>query len=194
MIVTFDEAGNDASDCCGEPMGPNTPNNGGTTQGNGGGRVGAVLLSPYIKPGSVNETPYNHYSLLRSIEDIFGLPHLGYAAADGLKAFGDDIFTNPAGKSLPPVAKPSVKIRGRSPALRQPPLPRARAGDRQRGRPRGEDRRATGPLLQEGEARVLGQRAARDAGQSPPARAGHRPLRQAGRPLREVQPLRRVAA
>jgi hypothetical protein len=92
VIVTFDEAEDDASDCCNQPMGPNTPNNGGPTPGNGGGRVGAVLLSPYIKAGSVNDTPYNHYSLLRSTEDMFGLGHLGYAARDGLKPFGDDVF------------------------------------------------------------------------------------------------------
>jgi hypothetical protein len=65
--------------------------------GNGGGRVGAVLLSPYIKPGSVNDTPYNHYSLLRSTEDMFGLSHLAYAAQDGLKPFGDDVFNAAAG-------------------------------------------------------------------------------------------------
>jgi hypothetical protein len=51
-----------------------------------------VLLSPYIQPGSVNQTPYNHYSLLRSVEDIFGLPHLAFAAQDGLKPFGADVF------------------------------------------------------------------------------------------------------
>jgi hypothetical protein len=98
LIVNFDEAGgSDASDCCGEPMGPNTPNNGGPTQGNGGGRTGAVLLSPYIQAGSVNDTPYNHYSLLRSAEDIFGLPHLAYAAQNGLKPFGDDVFNASTG-------------------------------------------------------------------------------------------------
>src|SRR4051794_22957158 len=97
LIVTFDEAESDASDCCGEPMGPNTPNNGGPTPGNGGGRIGAVLISPYIKPGTVNDTPYNHYSLLRSNEDMFGLAHLANAAQDGLKPFGDDVFNAPAG-------------------------------------------------------------------------------------------------
>jgi hypothetical protein len=97
LIVTFDEAESDGSDCCQEPTGPNTPNNAGPMPGNGGGRVGAVLLSPYIKPGGVNDTPYNHYSLLRSTEDMFGLDHLAYAARDGLKPFGDDVFTQPAG-------------------------------------------------------------------------------------------------
>jgi hypothetical protein len=97
IIVTFDESGTGAEDCCGEPTGPNTPNNGGLTQGNGGGRTGTVLISPYIQAGSVNNTPYNHYSLLRSTEDLFGLDHLGYAANAGLKPFGDDVFNNPAG-------------------------------------------------------------------------------------------------
>jgi phosphatidylinositol-3-phosphatase len=35
---------------------------------------------------------YNHYGLLRTIEDIFGLSHLGFAAQDGLPVFGGEIF------------------------------------------------------------------------------------------------------
>jgi hypothetical protein len=52
-----------------------------------------VLLSPFIRPGTVSGTPYNHYALLRTVETIFGLPHLGYAASDDLKSFGADVFT-----------------------------------------------------------------------------------------------------
>jgi hypothetical protein len=52
-----------------------------------------VLLSPSIAPGTRSSFDYNHYSLLRSIEDFFGLPHLGYAAAPGLRPFGSDVFT-----------------------------------------------------------------------------------------------------
>ena len=93
LIVTFDEADTgDASSCCGETPGPNSPNPGGTTQGNGGGRIGAVLLSQFVQPGSTDATPYNHYSLLRSIEDIFGLDHLGFAAKSDLQAFGSDVY------------------------------------------------------------------------------------------------------
>ncbi len=55
--------------------------------------MGAVLLSPFIKPGTVSTAAYNHYALLRWVEDTFGLPHLGYAAADGLRPFGTDVFT-----------------------------------------------------------------------------------------------------
>jgi hypothetical protein len=68
----------------------------------GGGRTGALLLSArHIRPGSVDKThAYNHYSALRSYEDLLGLTtggtdghgHLGYAAAPGLQPFGTDVF------------------------------------------------------------------------------------------------------
>jgi len=117
VIVTFDEgmtvgSGADASSCCGEVNGPNTPNNGGPTPGSGGGKVGAVLLSRYIKPGTVTKHEYNHYSLLRSVEDMFGLARLGYAGASGPTSFGSDIFKNPSGNILPPVPRPHVRFNG----------------------------------------------------------------------------------
>ena len=93
LVITFDEAGADSTACCNEQTGPNTPAPGGQSGGRGGGRTGAVLLSRFIRPGTTTSVPYNHYSLLRSIEDAFGLAHLGYAAAPGLRAFGTDVFT-----------------------------------------------------------------------------------------------------
>jgi len=91
LLITFDEALTlDPSACCNEPTGPNTLHPG--AGGPGGGRIGAVLLSPFIKPGTVSDVPYNHYSMLRSMEDLFHLPHLGYAAQKGLAGFGDDVF------------------------------------------------------------------------------------------------------
>lgn len=94
LIITFDEALSiDATACCHEPVGPNVPNAG--INGPGGGRTGAVVLSPFIKPGTVSDVPYNHYSLLRTVEDIFGLSHLGYAGRKGLSAFGRDVFKQP---------------------------------------------------------------------------------------------------
>ena len=53
-----------------------------------------MLLSPFMKPGTVSTVDYNHYSALRSIEDIFGLSHLGDAAMPQVKAFGPDVYTN----------------------------------------------------------------------------------------------------
>ena len=93
LVVTFDEAAavggeSDASACCGERPGPNSPLPG--IFGPGGGRVGAVLVSPYIRPGSYNDTAYNHYGLLASIEDLFGFSRLGYAA--GQRGFGKDVY------------------------------------------------------------------------------------------------------
>lgn len=95
IIITFDESGSaDASACCNEQSGPNVAMAG--THGPGGGRTGAVLLSPFIKGGTVSDVPYNHYSMLRSVEDIFRLKHLGYAGAKGLAAFGSDIYSSAA--------------------------------------------------------------------------------------------------
>ena len=70
----------------------------------GGGDVGMVLISKFNKPGTTDATFYNHYSFLRSLEDLFavakaspgldGKGHLGFAAQPGLKAFGSDVFNN----------------------------------------------------------------------------------------------------
>src|SRR5207247_6961196 len=105
---------------CRSPMGPNTINPGGPMMGPGGGLVGAVALSPYIRPGTVTARPYNHYSLLRSIEDLFGLGHLGYAGLAGQTAFGSDLFTGRPGTA----AAPTQCSAGALPVARRGRLPR----------------------------------------------------------------------
>ena len=81
----------------------------------GGGDTGSVLISPLIKPGTVSSVYYNHYSWLRTMEDIFdvsrgndhsklaagtvsggvdGEGHIGFAAQPGLADFGPDVFNN----------------------------------------------------------------------------------------------------
>ena len=101
LIVTYDEANSSSTEaCCNEPTGPNTPAPG--IGGPGGGRTGTVLISPYITPGGVNQTAYNHLGLLRSFEDVFNVGYLGFAAQAGLKAFGTDVYTNPAGAPIKP--------------------------------------------------------------------------------------------
>jgi phosphatidylinositol-3-phosphatase len=95
--------------CCNEPLGPNVTRPSTSvfvesptvtldlvTTGGGGDRTGAVMISQFIQPGTVTNRPYNHYSMLRSIEDIFGLGHLGYAGQDGLVPFGGDIYSSPS--------------------------------------------------------------------------------------------------
>ncbi len=93
LIITADEADSpttDATACCGEGPAPNAALPGIT--GLGGGRVGAIILSPFVTPGSTATQPYNHYSLLASTEDLFGVPWLGYAAQSGLPHFGRDVW------------------------------------------------------------------------------------------------------
>jgi phosphatidylinositol-3-phosphatase len=130
VVLTFDEGGlTDSSACnhalstdtgiCNYPTGPNISNFGFSpilsvfglqtapaTTGvyPGGGQIGAVLFnSRFIAPGSVNATgQYNHFSALRSYEDLLhidtggddGKGHLGYAAEPGLEGttFGADVF------------------------------------------------------------------------------------------------------
>jgi phosphatidylinositol-3-phosphatase len=92
LEVTFDEADTgDASSCCDEMPGPAAAQPGET--GPGGGRIGTVLLSPFIKGGTVTAVPYNHYSTLATVEEIFGLSRLGQAQTVST-TFGRDVFTN----------------------------------------------------------------------------------------------------
>ena len=97
LEITFDEAADsDASSCCGEAPGPGASQPGGI--GPGGGRIGTLLISPYIKPGSVSSKPYNHYSSLATWEQLFHLKRL--ADARTVKStFGADVFTRYRGGS-----------------------------------------------------------------------------------------------
>jgi hypothetical protein len=92
LEITFDEAANsETTACCGEEPGPDSPFPGIT--GPGGGRTGAVLISPFIKPGTTSAVEYNHYSSLASWETLFGVPRLADAATVST-TFGADVFTN----------------------------------------------------------------------------------------------------
>jgi hypothetical protein len=100
LIITSDESEtDDASSCCGERPGPTDPMPGLT--GPGGGKIGTLVIGRCVAREKRVSTPYNHYALLRSLEDIFGIRsggtdghgHLGYAAARGLRPFGHDVFS-----------------------------------------------------------------------------------------------------
>jgi hypothetical protein len=91
LEVTFDEADTgDATSCCNQTPGPAAASPGLT--GPGGGRTGTVLISPFIRGGTATTVPYNHYSTLATIEDIFGLVKLGQAKTTSA-TFGKDVFT-----------------------------------------------------------------------------------------------------
>jgi hypothetical protein len=93
----------DASACCGTPAYPNLPPpeapppaTGPVKESGGGGRVGMLLLSPFVEPGSVNESGYyNHFSFLLSVDELLGLtPPPGYAAEPALAAFDGTVFNH----------------------------------------------------------------------------------------------------
>lgn len=46
----------------------------------GGGQVPALVVGPLVRPDSVSTERLDHYSLLRTIEDAWGLPRLGDSA------------------------------------------------------------------------------------------------------------------
>lgn len=107
IAITFDQAPQegpnaDTSGCCISSEFPNiapdatesvsSTSAAGATP-TGGGRVGLLLISKYVKPGSFNATgQYNHFSLLRSIENLFALQPLGYAQEPGLLTFDSSVF------------------------------------------------------------------------------------------------------
>jgi phospholipase C len=67
IILTWDEGQGDHG-CCGiEP---------------GGGRVATVFISGRVKSGYQEDTPYTHYSILKTISAAFDLPYVGKAALD----------------------------------------------------------------------------------------------------------------
>ncbi len=124
IVINFDESNTvlgvpagseDDQACCNEIPGPNSPLPG--EVGPGGGRTGALVLSPFIKPDTIDDPPanptntgqgyYNHYSFLRSMEDLFDIDadfpevdddsgHLGFAGTyvdyPGPGSFGSDVY------------------------------------------------------------------------------------------------------
>ena len=83
LFITFDEASNqDTSGCCATGVSGNGLD--------GGGRVGLLMLSPLARVGHATDAFYSHNSLLRTIEDAFGIgEHLNNAASSKEKAMTD---------------------------------------------------------------------------------------------------------
>jgi phosphatidylinositol-3-phosphatase len=79
LFVTFDEGHSDDG-CCGAAR---------------GGHVVTVIAGPGARAGARSMTPYDHYSLLRTIEDLWGLPRLGGAALPSTRAMTDLLRVKP---------------------------------------------------------------------------------------------------
>jgi hypothetical protein len=96
IIVTWDEndfaggTGNrgysSSTGCCGSPV------------GDGGGRVPAVVITS-TPVHTVSLHPYNHYSLLRTVEDTFGLGCLAHTCDASVQSMSDLLAGS--GSSIP---------------------------------------------------------------------------------------------
>ncbi len=64
VLITWDEGASSAG-CC---------------NGAHGGHIATLVLSARTPPGARLTTPVDHAGLLRTVEDLYGLPHLGDAA------------------------------------------------------------------------------------------------------------------
>ena len=108
----------DASSCCVFPAYPNLPPEApaapvaGIKPTGGGGKVGLLLISPFVTPGSSNAASFNHYSLLFSIEELFGLERIGYAGEEALTSFDSSLYNaeTSTGPTVPGGAKGSSAI------------------------------------------------------------------------------------
>ena len=84
LFITYDEGDSKKvlrTSCCQE--------------GNGG-HIATLVLSPLSKPGYQSPVGYDHYSLLRTIEDAWGMPRLGGAACDCAPPMADFFAPNTA--------------------------------------------------------------------------------------------------
>jgi phosphatidylinositol-3-phosphatase len=81
----------DPSSCCLAPTYPNLPPP--ATTSAGGGKVGLLLISPLVKPETVEELESaNHFTLLKSLAQMFGVEPPGYAAEEEVPTLSPELF------------------------------------------------------------------------------------------------------
>lgn len=79
LFITFDE-GTTRKGCCSYAA---------------GGNVYTLVISPLVTPGFVSNNPYDHYSLVKTIETAWNLPLLGKAASDSTPLMSEFFSKNP---------------------------------------------------------------------------------------------------
>jgi phosphatidylinositol-3-phosphatase len=75
LFVTWDEGTDDSGV---------DPSTGAVTSSGGGGHVLTIVVAPGVPRGTEVSGAFDHYSLLRTVEDALGLPLLGEAGAPGV--------------------------------------------------------------------------------------------------------------
>lgn len=83
LFITFDEGVKGDGGCC--------------TYADGG-RIATLVISPLGKPGFVSDVAYDHYALLRTIEQAWGLPLLGHASCHCAQVMADFFRAPPAAR------------------------------------------------------------------------------------------------
>lgn len=80
LIITWDEGSTNQS-CCGIAA---------------GGRVPLLVLTPNGPTGYHSTTPASHYSLLRTIEELWGLEQLGHSGDSNVSSLADLFVSRPS--------------------------------------------------------------------------------------------------
>ncbi|MCW3039855.1 MAG: hypothetical protein JWM31_1760, partial [Solirubrobacterales bacterium] len=75
--------------------------------------TGALLLSPRLRAGVTDDTPTGPYALLRTLEDLFGLPPLGHAADPTVTPYDSAVLATSSPASTTPI--PTTRKTWRSP-------------------------------------------------------------------------------
>ncbi len=78
LLLTWDEGSSDNGCCAGAQ----------------GGRIATILAGPDVRPGARDSQPVDHYGVLATIEEAFGLPPLA-GAADARSGRLTSLFTRP---------------------------------------------------------------------------------------------------
>lgn len=79
--------GVDQESCC---LAPEYPNLAAT---DGGGKVGLLMISPFVEPGKVEEAEYaNHFTLLKTLATMLGVEPTGYAAEEAVSTLSPELF------------------------------------------------------------------------------------------------------
>jgi hypothetical protein len=65
-----------------------------------GSQVGALVLSPFVRTGARVTEAFNTYSLLKSLERLFGVPLLGHAADQGVTELDARVYRTTSNTTL----------------------------------------------------------------------------------------------
>jgi hypothetical protein len=109
--------GADPSGCCLAPEYPNLPvvqqtksTEESAFETGGGGKVGLLMISPFVEPGKVEEAEQaNHFTLLKTLATMFGVEPTGYAAEEEVPALSSELFIEPVTESPKSEAEPQAR-------------------------------------------------------------------------------------